>query len=158
MDTVTIYPVLIDIVKCLAHREVPVIRPPLPDRIIVDRYAGVCSSLLPHLYDLCERSHALKNARLDATFRYTPGPSKSFTDIDQAIREWKPATPPCFLNDYDRRETMMMVTQAKTYCLGGLLIIYRLRYPLGVEDETAELYANSIFAEIRSFAQEVPKE
>lgn len=157
MDTVTICPVLIDIVECLARREVPVIRPPLPDRIIVDRYAGVCSTLLPHLYDLCERSQALKTAGLDATFRYTPFSSEYFADIDLAIREWKPATPPHFLDEYDKREIMMMMTQAKTYRLAGLLVIHRLRYPFGVEDETAEQYANSIFSEIQSFAEAAPK-
>ncbi|EAW21196.1 uncharacterized protein NFIA_063570 [Aspergillus fischeri NRRL 181] len=39
MDTVIFAPILIDTVECLVHREVPIVRLPIPNRIVVDRAA-----------------------------------------------------------------------------------------------------------------------
>jgi hypothetical protein len=46
-----------------------------------------------------------------------------------------------------------MVTQANTYRLAALLVVHRLRYPLGVEDEAAHFLANSIFSELSYFVK-----
>lgn len=61
-DTMTICPILLDTVCCLVYREVPVFRFCVQNRVIVDRYVGMSSTLLPLLYDLCEISNAAKSA------------------------------------------------------------------------------------------------
>ena len=157
MDTVIVTPILLDTVECLVRREVPLIRLVIPDRMIVDRYVGLCPTLLPHLYDICERSHALKKAGLDTASEAQPGVHDWFTDIDQTIREWKPETPPRLFTEYGRHEILIMVTQAKVYRLAALLVIHRLQYPFGVEDYTATYLANSIFHEMFFFARTAAK-
>lgn len=160
MDTVVITPVLLDTVECLARREVPVIRLDIPDRVIVDRYAGLCLTLLPLLYDLCQRSWTWKKTMVDADSKARgevvvddDDDDDWFVDIELAIREWKPAMPPFLFTQYGRHEILIMFTQAKVYRLVALLIIHRLRYPFGVEDEAAIQLANGIFRELAFFAR-----
>lgn len=158
MDTVIITPILVDTVECLVRREVPIVRLVISDRVVVDRYVGLCSTLLPHLYDLCERSNALKKAGFDKTSSPHPGVQDSFADIEKAIREWKPEIPPRLFTEYGKYELLVMVTQAKVYCLAALLIIHRLRYPFGIEDGPATDLANSIISELLYFAQSAAKD
>ncbi|KAJ5832261.1 hypothetical protein N7474_000572 [Penicillium riverlandense] len=158
MDTVIVTPILIDTVECLVRREVPIVRLVIPGRVVVDRYVGLCSTLLPHLYDLCERSNALKKAGFDTTSEPRPGVHDSFADIEQAIREWKPETPARLFTEYGKHEILIMVAQAKVYCLAALLIIHRLRCPFGVEDGPATDLANSIISELSYFARAAAKD
>lgn len=154
MDSVYMSPILIDTVECLAHREVPIIR--LPDdlgRIIIDRYAGLCATLLPHLYDLCECSHTFKKSMEDPQLEPYAGFYEQLAVIEQRIRDWAPPTPPTLYNDFGQHEIVAMMTQANVYRLAGLLIIHRHRYPLGVEDETGRALAESIFSAMEQFAQ-----
>lgn len=152
MDTIIITPLLIDTVECLVRREVPIIRLPHTDRIIIDRYAGVCATLLRHLYDLCECSNALKRDVLDVEFDVQRGLYERLAEIEQTIAHWEPPTSPQLFTDFGEHEILAMVTQANVYRLAGLLIIHRLRYPLGVEDEPAQQLANTIFTEMFHFA------
>ncbi|OJJ59259.1 hypothetical protein ASPSYDRAFT_178603 [Aspergillus sydowii CBS 593.65] len=154
MDTVIICPILVDTTECLARREVPVIRLTLPDRILVDRYAGLCSTLLPLLYDLCVRSNAAKNAVHDTgTSEAQPGYCNWLGDVEQKIKDWKPVAPVGFFTEHGKHEILIMMTQAKVYRLAALLVIHRLRFPFGVKDEAAAGLANSIFSEMFSFAR-----
>ncbi|KAF5862033.1 hypothetical protein ETB97_012179 [Aspergillus alliaceus] len=152
-DTVTFCPVLIDIVGCLVYRKVPIIRMCVQDRIVVDRYAGLCSSLLPFLYRLCVQSHATKSgaAIMNKGSRDRELPEDCYTDIERSIELWAPIIPPDFFTEYDEVERQMMMTQADAYRLAALLVIHRLRFPLGVQDTLAQHYANRIFHKISSF-------
>ncbi len=158
MDTVTICPILVDTTECLARREIPVIRLTLPDRILVDRYAGLCSTLLPLLYDLCVSSNASKNAVHDTTSEAQPGDYDGLGDVEQQIKNWKPVTPARFFTEHGKHEILIMMTQAKVYRLAALLVIHRLRFPFGVKDEAATSLANSIFSEMFSFARSAGKD
>ncbi|KAJ5157389.1 uncharacterized protein N7482_008489 [Penicillium canariense] len=90
MDTIIMTPMLIDVVECLARREIPIIRLPNTDRIIVDRYAGLCATLLPLLYDLCVCSHTMKRGVLDVGSESPSGIYEQLADIERTILEWKP--------------------------------------------------------------------
>jgi hypothetical protein len=148
-----ITPVLIDTVECLVRREVPIIRLPSTDHVIIDRYAGVCATLLPLLYDLCQCSHNMKSGVLDIR-----GFHDRLAGIQQTITEWKPPTPPQLFIEHGPHERLLIITQANVYRLAALLAIHRLRYPLGVQDEIARELANGIFSHILSFAQSAAKE
>jgi hypothetical protein len=148
-DTVTFCPVLMDIVGCLVYRKVPIIRMCIQDRIVVDRYAGLCSTLLPFLYRLCVQSHAAKSSA--ATVDWGSTDEDCYTDIERSIELWTPNIPPDFFTAYDEVERQMMTTQANAYRLAALLVIHRLRFPLGVQDTLGQYYANCIFHEISSF-------
>ncbi|CEL08479.1 hypothetical protein ASPCAL11629 [Aspergillus calidoustus] len=152
-DTVTFCPVLMDIVGCLVHRKVPIIRMCVQDRIVVDRYAGLCSTLLPLLYHLCVRSHAAEAGAVtvDGGSTDQEKPEDCYTDIERSIEFWAPDIPPDFFTAYDEVEIQMMTTQANAYRLAALLVIHRLRFPFGVQDTLGQYYANCIFHEISSF-------
>ncbi|KAL3485280.1 hypothetical protein BJX62DRAFT_243124 [Aspergillus germanicus] len=156
MDTVTVCPLFIETVKCLVHCEIPVIDCPHTDRIIVDRYAGICSSLLPHLYTLYQWNRALKHAFPNTRARHDLQVPDCLLDIEHTIRAWTPKTPAGFLEQYSDTEIQMMVTHARAYRLAALLLIHRLRSPFGVEDDTAQEYAGEIFWEIRCFLRSFP--
>ncbi|KAJ5109444.1 hypothetical protein N7456_006119 [Penicillium angulare] len=152
MDTVVMSPVLIDTVECLAHREVPIMRIPTTDRVIIDRYAGLCATLLPHLYDICECSHAFKKSLADPTVEPYTGFYDQLTVIEQRIKDWAPPAPAILYEKFGQHEVVAMMTQANVYRLAGLLVIHRHRYPLGVEDDTARALAESIFSSMELFA------
>ena len=155
LDTITVCPILIDTVECLTRREIPIVRLSIPNgRIIVDRYAGLCTTLLPLLYDLCTLSYDRKVDNHSATTAAaTESPDTDYlTNIEQSIQSWKPTLPPNFFTDYTKEETLLMTTQSEVYRLAALLIIHRLRYPLGINDEPAIDLAKAIFSQLYTFA------
>ncbi|KAJ5301716.1 hypothetical protein PENANT_c002G03548 [Penicillium antarcticum] len=153
MDTITMSPILIDTVECLVHREIPIIRLHPQRRVIVDRYAGLCATLLPHLYDICECSHALKRNVFEAGSESHSAIYDRLGNIEEAIRYWRPKTPTQIFENYGQHAVLAMVTQANVYRLAALLLIHRLRHPLGVENAGAQKLANNIFAELAFFAK-----
>lgn len=158
MDTITMSPIIIDTVECLVHREIPIIRLHPQRRTIVDRYVGLCATLLPHLYDICECSHALKINVFDAGSESRSAIWDRVDDIEERIRRWRAQPPPQLFEKYGQHAVLAMVTQANVYRLAALLIIHRLRYPLGIEDEEGQKLANNIFAELAFFAKSASKE
>lgn len=151
-DTITLCPVLLDIVGCLVYRRVPIIQLHAPERIIVDRYLGLLSTLLPSLAILCEQSQAAKSKANNLQLRVADQEPQAdcYTRIESVIEAWVQRIPPDFLTTYDKAEREMMMTQARVYRLAALLIIHRLRFPLGVQDALGHCYAHRIFDEIRS--------
>ncbi|KAJ5773849.1 hypothetical protein N7457_008745 [Penicillium paradoxum] len=155
LDGITMTPILIDTVECLVHREIPIIRLDHQRRIIVDRYAGLCATLLPHLYDICECTNALKRNPPAAGSASHSAIHDRLDEIEETIRRWHPRTPAQLFDNYGQNAVLAMVTQANMYRLGALLVLHRLRFPLGVEDEPAHKLANGIFSELSFFAKSV---
>lgn len=153
LDTVTLCPILLDLVGCLVYRKIPIVQSNIQGRIVVDRYVGLCSTLLPYLHLLCEQSHAAKSSPVPLEFDLAceKPPDDCYTHIESAIVSWVPQAPDDFLSSYDRAERQLMMTQARAYRLAALLLIHRLRFPLGVRDMLARQYAHSVFDEIKSF-------
>jgi hypothetical protein len=79
-------------------------------------------------------------------------------DIEKTIIEWKPPSPPHLFIEHEPHERLAIITQANVYRLAALLIIHRLRYPLGVEDESAREFANGILSYMSFFARSAMKE
>jgi len=143
-DCVTITPVLIDTIDCLIRREVPILRLPQTDRCIVDRTCGICYTLLPILYDLCQASHEAKTCAFDVPGQVFCDP---YAEVERQINAWYPVCPPSFAK-YSSTETAVMWSMARSYRLAALLIIHRLRYPLGIEDKCGARYAQAILDEV----------
>ncbi|KAH8194061.1 hypothetical protein TruAng_011776 [Truncatella angustata] len=149
LNAVTLTPVLMDTVDCLIRREIPVIRLPVLDGCVVDRFLGVCSSLLPLLYELCERSyHAKMNSLVDHVSPWDSVEDNVYSEIEGKIREWTPELPSCFFTRYSALEVSAMLAQARSYRIAAVLVIHRLRFPLGIEDFVAQHHADDILREL----------
>ncbi|KAE8375686.1 hypothetical protein BDV26DRAFT_294801 [Aspergillus bertholletiae] len=135
LEPITIAPIFWDTIWCLLHREVPVIRPLFHRAGIIDRVAGLCTSLLPILYDLCVASQQLAEGSVQ---------ERILENIEYQIRTWSPEDSSLCLEAYSELEILSMRTQATMYRTAGLLLIHRLRHPLTSEDMTAAALANDI--------------
>jgi hypothetical protein len=148
LDAVTLTPILMDTIECLIRREIPVIQLPGPDRCIVDRFLGVCSSLLPLLYELCERSYQVRTSEFGEHASPSDSKDDSYSEVERKIRDWAPELPTYFFTTYSALEVSIMLSQARSYRIAALLIIHRLRFPLGIEDIAAQRYAEVILQEL----------
>lgn len=164
LNPITITPILVDTVESLVRREVPVIRFPRVDSATVDRSFGLCVNLLHIHYEICKLSHSAKIAASrglnssDLLVRPCPAIVEKLTMLEKQSREWEPSPPASFFIQYSQLEVWTMLLQARVYRLATLLIIHRLQYPLGVEDETASRLAMTIATELDFFAQHFPDE
>jgi hypothetical protein len=135
LQPIAIAPIFWDTVWCLLHREVPVIEPVFLQIDVVDRIAGICTSLLPILYDLCVASNALLNGSNKDT--------STLDEIEHRVQTWTPVNPNP--SQYTPLEILSMQTQATMYRTATLLLIHRLRHPISPNPEdTATALAQSI--------------
>lgn len=156
-DPATLTPVFVDTVQCLMKREVPVLRLLVKDRLVVDRFLGISSSLLPLLYDLCVCSHRIKlhcPALINTPFSIDVHEvnDDAYSVVERHINSWEPVLPPDFFTKYTNFETSALLAQTRMYKTAGLMLIHRLRYPLGVHDEVGQRYAENILHDLNSFA------
>lgn len=145
-ESIAIAPIVADVTECLVRRELPVLRLPNTDRLVVDRLVGVCSTLLQLLHDLCEQSYAVKMGTVSKDSNHIC--EDLYSEIEIKIATWKPPIPPDFFTIYHSSETVLILGQARTYQIAALLIIHRLRFPLGVEDDNGSRLAKSILHEL----------
>ncbi|KAL3444232.1 hypothetical protein BJX65DRAFT_311011 [Aspergillus insuetus] len=141
-ETIAIAPIFWDIVWCLMHREVPIIKPVLGRKGVVDRVAGLCTTLLPILYDLCVCSSDQRDGLVH---------NDTLCQIANQIRAWRPDESGLDGGNYSTFEILSMRTQATMYKTASLLLIHRLRYPLGTNDQLATALANEILEARASF-------
>ncbi|KFA64012.1 hypothetical protein S40285_10315 [Stachybotrys chlorohalonatus IBT 40285] len=138
---------LMDTVKCLIHRQVPVFRLPDTKGHLVDRYVGLMAPLLTLLYDLCVCSHRCKHKSAPKIPELNQ--DDPFHDIELGIASWQPTTTADVIQAHGHEDANFMLAQARLYRSAALLIIHRLRYPLGSEDAPARGIADSILDELR---------
>ena len=134
LEPISIAPIFWDTVWCLLHRKVPVIRPLFSRPGVVDRVAGLCTTLLPIFYDLCVVSQQLADRSAQET---------TLEEVEHQIRTWSPDESVCS-EAYSELEILSMRTQAMMYRTAGLLLIHRLRHPLTLEGTTATALASDI--------------
>ncbi|KAJ0115126.1 hypothetical protein J7T55_001535 [Diaporthe amygdali] len=134
-----------ELFECLLRCQVPPLRyKPPADQSYVDRYAGVCVTLLPLLHDICELSHAMSFAdesdRADIL--------NALDDVGRAVADWMPPVPGSFMATYTASETMHMLCQAQVLQTAALIVIHRLRHPYGSQDEPALAMASAIMRQL----------
>lgn len=139
LDPVTVTPIFWELLECLIKREIPIIRPRIHRPHVVDRLFGLCVSLLPMLYDLCEVSHEMKVQ--------SQPESKKLDVIEQQVLAWSPDESSLQSMPFTDSEIMLLRAQAAIYRSASLLLIHRLKYPLSHQDGIAVSYANDIMEE-----------
>jgi hypothetical protein len=99
--------------------------------------AGLCTSLLPILYDLCALSRRRKEY---------PGASdiESMRRIEQRLILWTTPPVPNLERTFRPQEVVHLHAQASMYRTASLLIAHRLLHPIGVLDDVARVYAEDI--------------
>jgi hypothetical protein len=134
----------LDTTDCLIRRQVPVLKYVVQDESRVDRYTGLCSTLLPILYEVCELGYLSRQTR----FEDTSLDSSRFAYLEREVQNWRPSPPSHFLDRFSSHEVILMLTQAKVLQAATLLIIHRLQFPFGTDDHIAKLRAQYIFSEL----------
>ncbi|CAG9942812.1 unnamed protein product [Clonostachys rosea f. rosea IK726] len=154
-------PILIDTVDSLVRRRIPIIEIPLAFCDKEDRTMGLSVTLVPILYDLCRASNYEQRLSMNKFHDNADSlntENDNYSKIEQRIRQWEPSCPHTLFLKYSHIEVSAMMMQARVYRIAGLLLIHRLRYPLGVEDEEGLRLAMIIVAELSCFVQWAPQE
>lgn len=138
--------ILPEIVDCLMRGSLPTLRfrqlPGLDDD--VDRYTGLFSSLLPHLYDICKLNNGLSHANPDDLDNILEAVDR----IDQSITAWRPLIPEDFNFRFTATEISQILCQAQVMRLGAMLLIHRLRHPFGTNNGPALAMATAILTQL----------
>lgn len=133
--------VLMEMLECLMRTKIPTLRLRPPSTPCVDRFVGVCQTLLPYIYDLCQLSNdMLHNASNDM--------SERLVALEQAIRSWRPDIPKDLVRDFTSMEVSHLICQANVMQTAVLLVIHRLRHPFGTEQDTALAMASGILTQL----------
>ncbi|KAL4980436.1 hypothetical protein BDW66DRAFT_166559 [Aspergillus desertorum] len=133
--------IYLDTAECLFHRQNPVLRlrPRDASEPVVDRYLGLCYSLLPLLHDVCLTGVDIKNKK--------KGWLRPWEKVRIAVTEWQPPVPAGFSEMYTSKEVIRMFAHANIHRQFALLVLHRLRHRFGEEDMAAKVYSESILAE-----------
>ncbi|KAK5064421.1 hypothetical protein LTR84_000254 [Exophiala bonariae] len=131
----------------LLRREYPVIKFCPPKLPIVDRLAGLCTTLLPILYDLCVIGHKIKHKKYAERQSFIVAIER----IKQRILAWTATEPDDLAKSFSKEEILGMKTQVLMYQNVALLIAHRMLNPIGTQDDTAWEYANSITLEFLTY-------
>ncbi|KAH8896597.1 hypothetical protein GQ53DRAFT_889849 [Thozetella sp. PMI_491] len=134
-----------DIFECLLLGQAPSLRyQPPTDPNYVDRFAGLCTTLLPLLQDICELNNALTHA--DETDKNDI--MNSLDALEVSVRNWRPSVPSRFISRFTASETAHIICQAEVMRMAALLIIHRLVHPFGSNDEPAAVLASAIMNQL----------
>jgi hypothetical protein len=142
-----------DVYNCLVRRQIPVCRLEMSrdEGKRVDKYLGLCGPLLAVFFDICRVSHQLRpsgdsSQGLDAKAR--DGILGELDGIEDTVLGWDPRVPKLFALTTSPDEVRRVQAQAGIYKTATLLIIHRLRYGFGMQDDDARELSQAILAEI----------
>ncbi|ETN39743.1 uncharacterized protein HMPREF1541_05969 [Cyphellophora europaea CBS 101466] len=144
LDPITTSTVFWDIVCCLVRGQMPVVKPQVREEGAVDRLAGLCTTMLPILYDLAVALNKASAARTGGAEAETT----SFRNIEAMLRAWTPTPPENFDKRYTEVERLRMRAQASMYRSAALLVAHRAMHEFGTADDIARAHANHILHEL----------
>lgn len=130
--SVVIGAVFWDTVRCVMRGDVPVVKYE-SGKGEVHRLAGICTSLLPILYDLCVVHEAVLGKRDDGGV----ADLSAFETVQERVRAWQPGCPADFTTTFSHQEIVKMEAQATLYRLAALLVCHRIIHPYGTGDDVA---------------------
>ncbi|OAQ65525.1 amidase [Pochonia chlamydosporia 170] len=138
--------VMCETTECLLQTELPTLRfrpQPLESSEYVDRYVGLCGTLLPHLQELCHLSFAM--------FHSTQAKEEVMGELQKlktTIEAWRPIVPPNFTESYTTSEVTNILCQTHVMQLAALLILHRMQHPFGTEQIAALSMAHTILRQL----------
>ncbi|KAK8057961.1 Fungal transcriptional regulatory protein [Apiospora saccharicola] len=131
---------------CLFSCAVPTLRFRPPVEAYADRHVGLCATLLPLLYDICD----ISNRMAHLTALNAGGLQEEINSLECSVRQWQPQMPDQFNAIFAGTDVSHMLCQAQVMRLAMLLILHRLRHPFGTDDGggVAEVLASAILTQL----------
>lgn len=135
--------VLTDIAECLVKTCMPTLCMRLPTTAsnAIDRYIGICTSLMPHLYELCAVNHQMLQGENAET-------TERLISIESVIWKWRPSISDTFVDTFTTGEICYLIGQAQVMKMAALLIIHRIRNPFGSADPAAISLSSAILSQL----------
>jgi hypothetical protein len=144
--------VFCDTINSLVKGQVPLLKFQSQDLQLVDRYIGLCSPLLPHLYDICYVGHALHASHASGNSiprTMNPELDAQLHRLENAIEFWVPLAPAEFVASHSEHDVTVIEAQARIYQYSALLAIERLRYQFSIRSDAAGNLSLLIISNIR---------
>lgn len=145
--------VLTDVAESLMFCDPPTLRyRVIPGGHYVDRYVGISHSFLPLLHDVAELNFKLKTesgksgGHLAAMSLY----EKPHHTLEQQILKWMSDVPVDFTDAFTSVEVAHMLCQAEAIRNGARLVLHRLKYGFGTQDEVAEAISSNILGLLKT--------
>lgn len=136
--------VLLETADCLVYRRNPTRNPRLPTST-VDSRLGLSVPLLAYYHELAVISNSLVTA---ADLGILSRLQKQLDNIHADLESWQPSSPDQVLDQFNTKDTVNLLAQAKVYRLGALLVAHRLQHPFGCEDSQAEIWSKEAMMEL----------
>lgn len=73
--------------------------------------------------------------------------AEHINSLDCRLSAWRPTPPPGFTNQFNSRDAIFLLTQARVYRCAALAILHRLQHPFGEADDLAVRYSFYILSE-----------
>ncbi|KAH0831535.1 hypothetical protein AYO21_11334 [Fonsecaea monophora] len=144
LDPILISPILWDTVNCLVTGDVPVLEYRFRNLYLVDRVAGMCTTLMPMLYQLCLLGHKIRDSTVEDHFQ-------SLRTLQRRLTLWSPVLQQESPGRLTGDDISAMVSQALMYRSASLLVIHRLSNPLGTADATGKELADGIIGLLQNY-------
>ncbi|KAH9897144.1 hypothetical protein F4778DRAFT_245710 [Xylariomycetidae sp. FL2044] len=136
--------VMWEIRGCLFSCSAPTLRYKPRTDAHVDRHLGLCATLLPLLHDICYLSHAIAHDMKDVA-----DIPDQLDVLEKLVVQWQPLVPNDFGVRFNGVESAHTLCHAQAMRLAALLVIHRLRYPFGVNDEPAHALSAAILTHLK---------
>lgn len=144
LNPVTISSIFWDTAHCLVNRQIPVVEFEVRDEHVIDRVAGLCTTLLPMLYKLCILSHDIALSSLQPHL-------EPLLELYATISSWKRELSAQEECRFSKMECLQLNTQASMYRTASLLLIHRILNPIGTNDYVAKAYADTIALDLSNY-------
>ncbi len=143
--------VLSETAESLLKTQLPTLRLYAPaSHTQIDGCVGICATILPYMHDLAVLNFELQQCSTDTIEGETHmlALMTLLERLEGQITQWHPQIPDEFCNKYTTTEVIHMMGQAHTMRTACMLIIHRLRYSYGVNDDTALALSSTILAQL----------
>lgn len=135
--------VFLDITESLFRARIPIIEYRVRDPYLINHHAGLCGSLLPILYRVCLLGAAIRKGSQH------PVSHNCFDILREEIVAWAPSVSAATAGRFSEEEMLLLLTQANLHRNAALLILHRLRFPFGDQDDDAEFLSQTIIREMQ---------
>ncbi|EIT81916.1 hypothetical protein AO1008_11272 [Aspergillus oryzae 100-8] len=135
--------VFLDITESLFRARIPIIEYRVRDPYLINHHAGLCGSPLPILYRVCLLGAAIRKGSQH------PVSHNCFDILREEIVAFAPSVSAATAGRFSEEEMLLLLTQANLHRNAALLILHRLRFPFGDQDDDAEFLSQTIIREMQ---------